>query len=123
MVARTRAGVLAFGADADVRLAFNAYSITYFDLHTIEAKKLRHDSGERGLLQDALAAAIGRSRSLTVVRKGSSDLLRPKLPGDSCWAALKKLVGNLQAGFPVRLICNGMRDWRLECSGQTIDYG
>lgn len=100
LVARTRAGVLAFGGDADVRLAFNAYSITYFDLHTIETKKLRHESGERGLLQDALAAAIGRSRNLSVVRKGSSDLLRPKLPGDRCWAELKKLVGNLSGRVP-----------------------
>ena len=49
LVARTRAGVLAFGADADVRAAFEAHGITDFDLHTIETKRLRYDSGERGL--------------------------------------------------------------------------
>src|SRR5207249_2747224 len=38
LVARTKAGVLAFGRDADVRTAFDAHGITEFDLHTIENK-------------------------------------------------------------------------------------
>ena len=100
LVARTRAGVLAFGSDADVRAVFEGYNITHFDLHTIETKKLRHESGERGLLQDALAAAIGRNRGLAVTHKGSSDLLRPKEPGDGRWAELRKLVGSLSGKVP-----------------------
>ena len=40
LVARTRAGVLAFGADADVRVRFRGARITDFDLHTIETKRL-----------------------------------------------------------------------------------
>ena len=33
---RTKAGVLGFGTDADMRSAFDAYGMTDFDLHTIE---------------------------------------------------------------------------------------
>lgn len=100
LVARTRAGVLAFGADADMRAAFDCYNITRFDLHTIDTKKLRYESGERGLLQAALAAAIGRQRGLAVIHKESSDILRPERPMDGCWADLRKLVGNLSGKVP-----------------------
>ncbi len=54
LVARTRAGVLSFGADSDVRAALSSYKITDFDLHTIDPKRLRYESGERGLLRSAL---------------------------------------------------------------------
>lgn len=77
LVARTRAGVLAFGSDVDVRSAFEAFGITEFDLHTIEQKRLRNDTGERGLLSEALIRAITRQRGLTLIRKGSSNLLAP----------------------------------------------
>ena len=49
---RSKAGVLAFGADADVRAVLSAYEIESFDLHPIEARRLRYDSHERGLLRD-----------------------------------------------------------------------
>ena len=95
LVARTRAGVLAFGADADVRAAFEAHGITEFDLHTIETKRLRYESGERGLLRDALTHAIVRQRSLDVIRRRSTDLLAPANPQDASWAPLRRLVGTL----------------------------
>ncbi len=95
LVARTRGGVLAYGADSAVRAAFEAYGITEFDLHTIETKRLRYESGERGLLRDALTRAIGRSRSLKVTRRRSVDLLAPSDPRDSAWEPLRRLVGAL----------------------------
>jgi hypothetical protein len=52
LTARTRAGVLAFGADTDLHAAFDAYGITDFGLHTIEPKRLRYESGERGLIRE-----------------------------------------------------------------------
>jgi NAD-dependent SIR2 family protein deacetylase len=51
LATRTKAGVLAFGTDADMHSAFDPYAITDFDLHTIETKRLRYDSGDRGLLR------------------------------------------------------------------------
>jgi len=95
LVARTQAGVLAFGADADVRAAFAAHGITDFDLHTIETKRLRYDSGERGLLRDALTRATVRQRGLDGIRRRSTDLLAPTDPQDASWAPLMRLVGAL----------------------------
>lgn len=93
--ARVRAGVLAFGEDADVRAAFDPYEIDDFDLHTIELHRLRYDSGERGLLRDALARAIAREHDLHRERRRSSDLLRPRNADDPIWQPLRKLVDPL----------------------------
>ena len=62
--ARTKAGVLAFGSDGDVRKVFERHGIAEFDLHTIEARRLRYDSAERGLLREAMTRAIVRGRGL-----------------------------------------------------------
>jgi hypothetical protein len=93
--ARTAAGVLAFGADADIRATLGPYGITTFDLHTIESRRLRYDSSERGLLRDALTRALARGRCLSAVRRRSADLLRPENSADARWAELGRLVGAL----------------------------
>ena len=95
LVARTRAGVLGFGTDANMRLAFESYGITDFDLHTIEIKRLRYESGERGLLREALTRAISRHRGLKFIRSRATDLLLPSDPQDAMWAELKQQVGVL----------------------------
>lgn len=95
LVARRKVGVLGFGADADMRTAFSPYGITAFDLHTIERKRLRYDSAERGLLREALTRGIVRHRGLTFVRRGNADLLVPSAPTETAWAPLRKLVGAL----------------------------
>jgi hypothetical protein len=95
LVARTHAGVLAYGADLDVRTAFESHNITDFDLHTIEIKRLRYESGERGLLRDALTRAIGRRRGLDTIRRRNADLLAPIDPRDKIWEPLRQQVGSL----------------------------
>ena len=95
LFARTRAGVLAFGSDEDVRLAFENHEIADFDLHTIETNRLWYDSGERGLLRDALTRAIARERNIEFIRRRSADLLMPVEPSDEAWKPLQKLVGRL----------------------------
>ena len=95
LVGRVWAGVLAFGADADVHAAFDRYDLTEFDLHTVEQKRLRYDSGERGLLRVALARALARNRGLRHLRRRSTDLLTPADVTDDTWAPLRKLVGQL----------------------------
>jgi len=95
LVTRTKAGILGFGTDADMRSAFESYGITDFDLHTIEVKRLRYDSGERGLLREALTRALTRHRAVTVTRRGRMDLLVPSDPQNASWAELKKQVGVL----------------------------
>lgn len=95
LVARTRVGVLGFGSDADMRSAFGAHSITDFDLHTIEIKRLRYESGERGLLREALTRALTRHRGLRFIRRVNTDLLIPSDPQNTMWAHLKEQVGSL----------------------------
>lgn len=101
--ARVSAGILAFGEDADVRTAFSGHQITEFDLHTLEQRRLRYESGERGLLREALARGIARDRGLHHSRRRSADLLAPADVTASVWAPLRKLVGPLSgavAGVP-----------------------
>lgn len=90
---RKRAGVLAFGADSEVRTSFEAFGITEFDLHTLETKRHRYDSIERGLLRQALTAAIVRQRNLDAFRRRSADLLAPANPEAQIWRPLEKLAG------------------------------
>lgn len=95
LVGRTRAGVLAFGSDADVRIAFERFCITDFSLHTIDIKRLRYESAERGLLRAALTRAIARHRGLDGIRRRNGDLLAPSDPQDGVWNPLRGLVGAL----------------------------
>jgi NAD-dependent SIR2 family protein deacetylase len=95
LVARTRAGVLAFGADTDIRTAFEPCGITDFGLHTIEIKRLRYDSGERGLLREALTRALACHGGLAYIRQRRTDLLAPTDPLNDAWSPLRKLVGTI----------------------------
>ena len=91
---RTRAGVLAFGSDDDIKNAFQTYGIRDFDVHTLETKRHRYDSVERGLLREALTAAIVREGRLEIVgHRRSTDLLAPANPAADIWQPLRKLIG------------------------------
>ena len=100
LFARVRSGVLAFGDDETVRAAFEPYSISEFDLHTIDVRRLRYDSGERGLLRAALSRAICRAVRLDHVGRRSSDLLAPTDCHDSRWDGLRRLVGDISGHVP-----------------------
>jgi NAD-dependent SIR2 family protein deacetylase len=100
LATRTQAGVLAFGADADMRTAFEAHGIKDFDLHAIEVRRLRYDSQERGLLRQALSHALSRAYGLTLLRRRSTDLLTPADPNDQRWEPLKQVVGVLSGSVP-----------------------
>jgi hypothetical protein len=97
---RSKAGVLAFGSDSDVRKTFESHSITEFDLHNIEARRLRYDSTERGLLREALTRAFVRDRGVVAIRHRNADLLAPSDPSADMWAGLGRLVGRLDGSVP-----------------------
>jgi NAD-dependent SIR2 family protein deacetylase len=100
LATRTQAGVLAFGADADMRVAFEKYDIRVFDLHAIEVRRLRYDSQERGLLRQALSHALSRANGMTLLRRRNTDLLTPSVPNDQRWIPLKQVVGVLTGNVP-----------------------
>ncbi len=87
---RSSVGVLAFGSNAEVHRAFDPFGVTEFDLHTLDAGSRT----ERGLLHDALRAALIRGRGLAVVPDNRWDLV-PALPSDPCWNPLRKMVKTL----------------------------
>jgi hypothetical protein len=100
LATRTKAGVLAFGADGEVRKAFACHTITEFDLHTIEARRLRYESAERGLLREAMTRAIARVRGVVAIHRRTSDLLAPADPAEAMWAQLGRFVGTLAGSVP-----------------------
>lgn len=120
LVARTRAGVLAFGSDMDVRAAFGSREITEFDLHSIETRRLRYDSGERGLLRAALTRALSRQHSLDAFPRRTADQLAPADPQNALWTPLRQLVDPLsgtvehQAGLRWREGISVRLDWADE---------
>ena len=117
---RSQRGVLAFGSDADVKRAFEPFSIAEFDLHPLEPWR----SAERGLLNDAAIRAIATHCGLTS-REANGQWLFPKDPHDPMWADLRRLVdqiegkvGNLadvqwHEGIRVRLDFASGRHWLL----------
>ena len=87
---RSRVGVLAFGSNAEVRRAFDPFGVTEFDLHALDAGSRT----ERGLLHDALRAALIRGGGLAAVPDNRWDLV-PARPRDRCWNPLRKMVNTL----------------------------
>lgn len=98
LATRRKGAVLAFGRDAEVKSAFTPFEIAEFDLHTIEAKRLRYESSERGLLRQALTRAIARERGLLSTRTRTMDLLTPESPQSLVWKPLKDIVGGTLCG-------------------------
>lgn len=97
---RSQAGVLAFGTDSDIRTTFDPYHIVNFDLHTLEIKRRRYESTERGLLRTALTRALVRQCDLDAIRRRNTDLLVPTNPNENSWQPLRNLVGTLSGNVP-----------------------
>lgn len=100
IVARIRAGVIAFGKDSDLRSAFDNFAITDFALYDIDTKRLRHETGERGLLREALSTAIARRLGLDLYRRRGQDLLAPADVTEARWGELQRLVGSISGLVP-----------------------
>ncbi len=92
---RVRAGVLVFGDDGEVRATFERYSISAFELHAIDKKRLSFDSRERELLHSALTRAICRTGGLDYIHRRGLDLLAPTDCNAPQWDGLRQLVGDL----------------------------
>lgn len=98
---RIKDGVVAFGLDADLRKAFAEFDIENLDVHSIEPRRLRYDSQERGLMREALSKALARHHGMTLLRQRSRDLLTPNDVSDARWGSLRRLVGSLAGTVPL----------------------
>ena len=74
---RIRQGVLAFGRDVDIRKTFEGFDIKAFDTHPLSAKRLVRETGERGLVREALFRAVGQVSGLRLRRRGRTTVLLP----------------------------------------------
>ena len=114
---RARVGVLAFGSDVEVRRAFDPYGVKEFDLHALDAGART----ERGLLHDALRAAMIRGGGIAAVPDNRRDLV-PARPHDACWNPLRKLVKTLggELGVDSEIRWHEGISTRLEWSGDRL---
>jgi NAD-dependent SIR2 family protein deacetylase len=106
--ARIRAGVLAYGADEEVKKALAEATISDFSLHSIEERRLRYNSAERGLLMDVLARALCRERGLESARRRRRFVLWPAEPDSQQWNPLRQMLGGLSGSLSVK---NEMIGW------------
>ena len=74
---RVRQGVLAFGRDGDIRTAFEPFGIKAFDTHPLAAQRLVRETGERGLVREALFRAVGGRPDLRLQRRRRTAVLLP----------------------------------------------
>lgn len=128
LAVRSQFGVLAFGADSNVRAAFEPYNIASFDLHNLEVQRRRYESTERGLLHDALTRAIEKHCGLILAcnsRQGQ-DLVPADLR-DKIWDPLRQLLGQLSGdikGCDNLFWKEGIRtrlDWANDCLWLLIE--
>ena len=92
LAVRSKVGVLAFGADADIRRVFDSYGIAEFDLHAFDIKRQKYESTERGLLGEALNRAVSLHGGLNIIGRRR---FVPADPKDAIWSRLRELVGTL----------------------------
>lgn len=102
IAARRQTGVIAFGSDSEVRKAFGNFGITEFDVHQIEARRLRYESSELGLLYDGLSRAIKRERPLLVERRRGHymAIVDETRCDDSLFNSLRVAVAELTGAVP-----------------------
>lgn len=98
IVARSSAGVLAFGSDSAVRTLLASHHIEEFDLHSIEVGRLRYETAERGLLREALSRGVARKLELKLFHRSRADHLCPANEADPRWDGLRSLVGQELSG-------------------------
>ena len=99
---RRNVGVLAFGRDEDIRATFERFTITDFDLHALDLRRLRNESSELGLLYDAMAQALARAYPLDrhSGRRGHLMSVDPARATDSRLSALRQAVGQITGRVP-----------------------
>ncbi len=102
IAARRNVGVITFGSDSEVRRAFGAYTITEFDVHSIEAPRLRWESAELGLIYDAFLRGLERERPVQISRRRGASLVYvdPARADDSVFSKLKSGTGGLVGKVP-----------------------
>lgn len=75
LAVRSKPGVLAFGADEELRQVFAPFDIKSFDIHSLTMEQLNRPGAQRGLLYDSIVRALARNLPLRAVRRGPQHFL------------------------------------------------
>lgn len=117
---RTKAGVICFGRDTDVRKTFEPYKIEGTDTVAIFDAQLKRPSGARNLVQNALMRAVGKRPGLALqVHRGKFQLATDETIPASAFTmgdgtALGALKGTLAGGIEWTEVCRIRLDYRLD---------
>ncbi len=76
---RIKEGVIAFGRDVDIGAAFEPFDIKNIDTRPIADKNLMRETGERGLIRDALMRALSNRPNIRLIRRGRRILALPNI--------------------------------------------
>ena len=74
---RTKAGVIAFGRDADIRKTLSPYGIKSMDTLSIPEARLTHQTGELTLLRESLFLALKQLPNINIDRRGRTFFALP----------------------------------------------
>lgn len=100
---RCRAGVIAFGRDADIRKAFGPHRLSALDTYALPPRLLGPDTQQLSLVSDALSRALRGRPGLRVLRRGARRILVPDpahASADAFNAAEKGSVNKLGGRVP-----------------------
>jgi hypothetical protein len=117
---RTKAGVICFGRDVDIRRTFEPYKIEGTDTVAIFDNQLKRPSGARNLVQNALMRAVGKRSGLVLnVHKGKYQLTTDQTVPASTFTLgdgtpLGSLNGKLAGEIEWAEVCRIRLDYRLD---------
>lgn len=117
---RTKAGVICFGRDVDVKRTFEPFKIEGTDTVAIFDQQLKKPSGARNLVQNALMRAVGTRPGLILqAQKGKYQLgTDNSVPASSFvlgdGAPLSATSGTLAGGIEWSEVCRIRLDYRLD---------
>ena len=102
IASRRDVGVIAFGSDSEVRKALSSFEIKEFDIHSIQASRLRWESAEHGMLYKAFTRALTRSYPVTVQRASGhyQVIIDPSRANDPAFSKLRKATLSITGTIP-----------------------
>ncbi|MFZ5617845.1 MAG: SIR2 family protein [Pseudomonadota bacterium] len=110
LAARIRAGVIAFGDNAELKRLFGKFKIKNISTHGIVPERLDHETGERTLLRMALLRGIERFANISIERRGPrASIIAPANP-PKAFGSLKQAAGQLTG-----VVANTSYKWSEAC--------
>lgn len=99
---RARSGVIAFGADDELKRVFEPFGIRSFDIQSLSNERLVKPGSHRGLLYEAIVRALTRELPLRTARRGSQYffLIGKQQQDDSRLRPLADVTGPLCGTIP-----------------------